>query len=118
MNAQIEAIAIIEEQQKAVQERSPQWMVGEQLKDICRREPASAAILLDDLRQDAMSITEAEKQIKTYADEHQTNHFACVTPIEADEILRNFYGLTVQETAPTDTYTPPSSGILDLADFL
>lgn len=34
----IQAIQAIEEQQKQVKERSAAWMVGEQLKDICRRE--------------------------------------------------------------------------------
>lgn len=97
-----QAIAAIEEQQKKVKERSAQWMVGEQLKDICRREPQSAEIILQDLSVKEMSITEAEKEIKAFADKHRTGNFACVTPIEAERILREFYGLQEQagEEAP------------------
>ena len=36
------AIELLEEQQRKLKERSAPWMVAEQLKDICRREPHSA----------------------------------------------------------------------------
>ena len=36
------AIQMLREQQSKVPERSAQWMVAEQLMDICRQEPASA----------------------------------------------------------------------------
>ena len=87
------AIAAIEEQQAKVKARSAQWMVGEQLKDICRREQASAELIEQDLQVKEMSITEAEKKIKAFADAHKTGNFACVTPVEAEKILREFYGL-------------------------
>ena len=88
-----QAIAAIEKQQAEVKARSPQWMVGEQLKDICRREPQNAELILQDLSVKEMSITEAEKKIKAFADKNKTGNFACVTPMEADRILREFYGL-------------------------
>lgn len=87
------AIDKLREQQSKVKERGPQWMVAEQLMDICRAEPACAELLDQDLDVEAMSITEAEKKIKAYADAHKTGSFACVTPAEADRILREFYGL-------------------------
>ena len=87
------AIAAIEEQQAKVKARSAQWMVGEQLKDICLREPRSAELIAQDLEVEKMSITEAEKKIKAFADSHKTGSFACVTPVEAEKILREFYGL-------------------------
>ena len=87
------AIAAIEEQQAKVKARSAQWMVGEQLKDICRREPASAELIEQDLQVKEMSIVEAEKKIKAFADRNKTGNFACVTPVEAEKILREFYGL-------------------------
>lgn len=87
------AVALIEAQQAKVQARSPQWMVGEQLKDICRQEPRSAELIAQDLQVEAMSITEAEKKIKAFADKNKTGGFACVTPAESDRILREFYGL-------------------------
>lgn len=100
MNYQAEAIKAIETQQAAVKDRSPQWMVGEQLKDICRREPRSAELLVQDLKVADMSITAAEKKIKAYADKHKTGNFACVTLSEADRILREFYGLPEMGAAP------------------
>ena len=103
---------LIEQQQAAVKERSPQWMVGEQLKDICRREPACAEILADDLEQKGMDISAAEKKIKAFADSHKTGSFACVTPAEADKILREFYGLPEPGAEPED-----HPNVINLADF-
>ncbi len=110
------AIAMLEEQQAKVPARSPQWMVGEQLKDICRHEPHCAELIAQDLENPAMSVTEAEKKIKAFADGHKTGGFACVTPVEADRILREFYGLPSQEAEPES----PVAGaqVLVLADFL
>lgn len=113
------ALEAIETQQKAVKTRSPQWMVGEQLKDICAREPDSAELIAQDLKVEAMSIIEAEKKIKAYADTHKTGNFACVTPAESDRILREFYGLPQPEAAKAapQPKAKPSS-VLDLTDFL
>ena len=122
MNCQAEAIKAIEAQQAAVEERSPQWMVGEQLKDICRREPRSAELLLQDLKVENMNITAAEKKIKAYADKHRTGNSACVTPSEADRILRKFYGLPEPGSAAPQIPSPPKPAadrkIIDLADYL
>ena len=89
----LEAIRMLREQQSQVKEGSPQWMVAEQLMDICRAEPESAELIAQDLGVEAMSITEAEKKLKAYADSHKTGNFSCITPAEADRILREFYGL-------------------------
>ena len=118
MNYQTEAIRAIEAQQAKVTARSPQWMVGEQLKDICRREPRSAELLAQDLKVEAMSITAAEKKIKAFADGHKTGNFSCVTPMEADNILREFYGLPEPSVAPPPAADPPERKIIDLSDFL
>ncbi len=111
-----DAIRAIEEQQSKVPPRSAQWMVGEQLKDICRMEPGSAELICQDLAVEAMSITQAEKNIKAYADAHKTGSFSCVTPAEADKILREFYGLG----RPEDRDARPEStgGMISLMDFL
>ena len=109
-----EAVSLLEAQQAKVKPRSPQWMVGEQLKDICRREPESAKLLARDLRVKDMDITAAEKKIKAFADGHKTGSFACVTPAEADRILREFYGLPSLKTESPDA----GAQVLNLADFL
>lgn len=113
------AVGLIEEQQKAVKERSAQWMVGEQLKDMCRREPECAELLYQDLQVKEMGITEAEKKIKAFADKNKTGNFACVTPMEADRILREFYGLpTGEEPAAANRTSAPSGGTINILDFL
>lgn len=105
----------LEVQQSKVKPRSPQWMVGEQLKDICRQDPRSAELIAQDLENEAMSITEAEKKIKAYADSHKTGNFSCVTPMEADRILREFYGLPRHDEVKPQA---PAKKLVDLADFL
>lgn len=115
MHVKNKAVEAIEKQQAAVKPRSPQWMVGEQLKDICRREPASAELIVQDLEQPAMSITEAAKKIKALADKHRTGNFSCVTPSEAERILREFYGLPEPDAVPAPAAGPK---MVDIADFL
>ena len=108
------AVALLEEQQAKVPARSPQWMVGEQLKDICRREPHCAELIAQDLENPAMSITEAERKIKAFADGHKTGMFSCVSSAEADRILREFYGLP----SPAEEQPGPGPQVIVLADFL
>lgn len=112
-----EAISKLQEQQSRVQERSPQWMVARQLMDLVRAEPQCAEILAQDLEVEAMSITEAEKKIKAFADAHKTGGFACVTPEESDRILREFYGLPPRPGGAGDSLEPAGGLGLDLADF-
>ena len=119
MNAvQEQAVQAIEAQQAKVKERSPQWMVGEQLKDICRLEPSSAELITQDLQVKEMGIIEAEKKIKAFADAHKTGSFACVTPAEAERILRDFYGLPAdKETVPAPAPEQARDNVLRLEDF-
>ena len=87
---------------------------------MARREPESAELLDKDLDIPEMSIQQAEKKIKAYADAHKTGSFACVTPVEAERILREFYGLTAraeQSGAPTGD-NGGDAEIIDLGAFL
>ena len=93
-------------------ERTPVWMVGEQLADIIRHNLAAQEIVSRDLDTAGMSLAECEKKIKAYADKHKTGNFACVIPSEAERIIREFYGIT--ETASK----PEASGVvLNLEDY-
>ena len=117
------AIKRIEEQQAKLKEGTAAWVVGEQLKDICRREAKSAELIAQDLQVESMSITEAEKRIKAFSDKNVGKEkFFCVTPVEADRILREFYGLPsalAEEETPKAAEPAVDSGkLIDISDFL
>ena len=118
------AIAAIEEQQGRVKARSAPWMVGEQLKDMVRREPAIGELIAQDLTSGGMSLEKAEVKLKAFADKHRTGNFACVTPAEAEDVLREYFGLPKAgdpHQPPAATASPRGSqgaeGVIDLADF-
>lgn len=107
----------IEAQQKGIENTAP-WMVGEQLKEICRNEPESAELLEKDLDVPSMSIKIAEKQIKAWADKQKRNgNCVCVPPNVAAEILRKFYGLPERERMP-EAKQETGENFLRLEDFL
>lgn len=104
----------IEAQQKG-KENSAAWMVGEQLKDICRDDPHCAEIVDKDLDVPEMSIDKAERKIKEYADrQRRVNNCVCVPPNKAEEIIRSFYGLPAAGAKPA----PKGKPILDLKSFI
>ncbi|WMJ83174.1 hypothetical protein RBH76_10610 [Oscillospiraceae bacterium MB24-C1] len=93
-------------------ENTPIWMVGEQLKDICRNEPRSAELVAQDLDIPEMSLANCEKKIKAYADSHRQGNFACVIPSVAEKIIREFYGLTAKPPAQS------TNTVISLLDLL
>ena len=88
-------------------ERTAVWMAGEQLKDIIRNDARAQEIVSQDLDVPEMSIAECEKKIKAYADSHKTGNFACVTPVEAEYIIRRFYGIKKRSEAPLEDASAP-----------
>lgn len=104
-------------QQKGIKDTAA-YCVGEQLKDIVRTTPGAAELVFKDLNVEEMSIVECEKKIRARADEkHKKNGGSCafVTPIEADGIIRNFYGIPEVESLPEPQ---TNSGLIDLDSFL
>lgn len=117
---QIAAIQAIEKQQAGLK-RNTVWMVGEQLKDICRREEHSAQIILEDLGNEKMALKDAEKKIAEQARKNKVGNCGCVSPYEAEEILREFYGLGVPaeeaQAEEMDQRPKRDDKLIDLADF-
>ena len=110
-----DAIAAIEGQQP--KERSAVWMVGEQLKDMVRGNESTAEILLTDLRENKeMTLAAAEKKIAERANKTKVGNCGCVTPAEAEDILREFFGLPERGTAAAPQ--TERRKVVDLADFL
>lgn len=116
---QEQAIQAIEAQQAKVRTHSNVWLVGEQLKDICRMEPRSAELIAQDLAVASMGITSAEKKIAAFAEKRGGR----VETMEADRILREFYGLPpAGEGTGMETETPAPApvpiGRINALDFL
>lgn len=119
----MEVFEKIAAQQKG-REHTPEWMVGEQLAEICRREPSCADLVEKDL--DAITLSKVAAKIQAYADElhkKQKGKCVCVPPCEAERIIRDAYGLPSapdqgQEVADVPAAPVPDDGILDLSLFL
>lgn len=112
----MDVFEMIEAQQKGKENTAP-WMVGEQLKDICRADPSAAVIVAEDLQNPDMSLEKCERQIKAWADKQtKKGNCVCVPPNVAEELIRKFYGLT--EVGAGQKKKAPAAGILDLSDFL
>ena len=114
---------LIEAQQKG-KEGSPAFMVGQQLKDICRADPYCAQLVAADLRNKDMSLEAAAGKIKAHADglhKKQKGNCVCIPPDVAEDIIREFYGLpeASEKQPPSPPAAAPSdSGLIDLMDFL
>ena len=109
---------LIEAQRKG-KEDSPVWMVGEQLLEIAAGEPDSLELLKQDLTVPEMSLENAEKQIKAWADKHKKGSCCCVSPKVADGIIREFYGLkSLDEKKSEAKETKKQSNLIDLDSFL
>lgn len=116
MGAYEDAIALITAQQP--KERGPVWMVGEQLKDMLRNEPALADLLAKDIFGSGMTLADAEKKIAAQAEKNKVGNCGCVTPAEAEEALRKFYGLPPRGQAVEREEKAAKGVVIDLADFL
>ena len=105
----------IEAQQVKLKETEPAWMVGEQLKDICRNDAHCADIVSEDLENEAMPLDKAAAALKKYSDEnHGKAKCFCITPKVAEQILRKFYGLP-DAAAVAEA---PANGVFDLSAFM
>ncbi len=116
----------IEAQQKGKENTAP-WMVGEQLKEICSREPLAAELVEKDLAVKEMSLEACEKKIKEWADKHKKGGCAVVPPNVAEKIIREFYGIpaagqskpsVADATAPLAQGSQGSGEIVDFTAFL
>lgn len=121
MNNLENVIEKISEQQQNLVECSAIYQVGEQLKDICRTTQGAAELVLRDLDVEEMSIDKCEKKIKERADElhkKKGGSSVCVTPAEADRIIRKFYGIPENSPDKAVTEEKIKPDIIDLESFL
>lgn len=87
------AVFAIEEQQSQLNKCSPEFCVGEHLKDILKNNKAAAEIVLQDLQQPGMGLKDCEKKIAEFAKKNQSGNFGFCSPQEAERIICEFYGI-------------------------
>ena len=99
------------------------YEIGEQLKDICRRDPACEQILLEDLQNPDMGLAAADKMLYDWGRRQTKGKRGCgISGRKAEELLREFYGLPAAGAAAVTAVkdAPVSDGpfSLNLDDFL
>ncbi len=99
-------------EQQAGKEKTAVYFVGEQIKYICEQDSKACEIVLQDLENENMSISECEKKIHEYANKNG----GCTPPPEADRIIREFYGISNSQTIGNMAEKP--NDFVDLSDFI
>lgn len=169
-NALEQAVTLIEAQQAALNPYDPAFMVGEQLKEMCRRIPGAAELIAQDVGREGMRLVDAEGMIRKRAYEihakgrgakgsiekkaaHDKTDEAkekdaksgrgekgkaddgkaavkpsggamsggrgdavCISPREAEEILRKFYGIPEDERREARREAPGGGDVATYAE--
>lgn len=106
---------IIRSQQEG-KENTPEFMIGEQLLEIAAGDDQIADLLINDLSTDGMKLSDAAKQLKSYADKNKGKASCfCITPRVAEKILRDFYHLPEPSESGA---APKAESFIDLSDFI
>ena len=105
---------MIASQQKG-REGTDVFCAGEQLKEICRGSEEMSEIVVTDLEKPAMSIEMAVHGIRDFAAKHKVDRMGFCGPMDAERILRNFYGLP--DAAPYEAPTAAPQRV-NLFDFI
>ena len=92
--------------------RNDIWMVGEQLKDMIRAEPKWADMIEMDIKNKDQNLEAIAKKIRERASKNKVGSFGCVTPIEAEEIIRKTFCIPDHE----EEKAAPSN-VISLEDF-
>lgn len=87
------AIELIERQQGTREKNPHLWMMGEQLKDICRADARAAELVAQDLQVPEMRLDRLQKKFDDYARQHKVGNQSVITPAEGETLIREFFGL-------------------------
>ena len=116
-----ELLKKLEEQQKG-KEFTDVFMVGEQLKDICRNNSHATELVLSDLDVPEMSLEKCAGEIKIEADRlhrEKRGKCICIPPDMAEGIIRKFYGIPEDSAeSRTQSAEQSSDNIIRLEDFI
>lgn len=107
------------------QKGTSKWMIGEQLKDILRREPDLAPLIEEDL--ETLSLDGCADAMRRKADElHKElgGRCVCIPPDVAEAVIRKYFGLPdagedvqAAEPAPAPATSDPVEAFLELEAF-
>lgn len=104
-------------------EGTPAYMIGLQLIDMIKADGEIASILEEDLQNPDMGLEKCADALKKHADGihgRTKGNCVCITPMEAEKIIRKFYGLPdPAERKPEPQPIPEAdSGIISLEDLI
>lgn len=114
------AIELIEKQQSG-KDNSPAFVIGLHLIDMMKQDGRIEAILEEDLKNPEMSLEHCAKKLQEAADQihrETKKNTVCLTPMQAEKIIRKFYGLPDPGDVPQPAPAPELSGIIELEDLL
>lgn len=115
------AIRLIESQQGSEDKSPHRWMLGEQIKDICRRDPAAAELVAQDLENPELSLAKLEQKFDEFAKKGEQRNgsqgSAIILPKQGERLIREFFG--IPEPASQAPPAPSAPGkVLSLFDLL
>ena len=114
------AIELIEKQQRG-KDNTPAFVIGLHLIEMMKQDGRIEAILEEDLQNPEMSLENCAKKLQDAADQihrETKKNTVCLTPMQAEKIIRKFYGLPDQGDVPQPAPAPEPSDIIDLEDLL
>lgn len=118
-----ELLRKVSEQQQG-KEFTDIFMVGEQIKDICRNNAKATELVVADLDVPEMSLERCAAEIKKEADwlhKEKKGSCICIPPNVAEGIIRKFYGIP-EDDENTDNVSrkseKKSADIIRLEDFI
>ncbi len=113
------AIEMIRQQQKGLKPTDAAYMIGMQLIDMIRKDSRIEPIMEEDLQNEKMGLEACSAALKVRADEiHKTvkGSCVCITPDEAEKVIRRFYGLP--DPAGPEAEIPEEKEIISLEDLI
>ena len=116
------AAELIQKQQSG-KDNSPAFIIGLHLIDMMKQDGRIEAILEEDLQNPEMSLDNCAGKLQAEADrihKDTKRNPVCLTPMQAEKIIRKFYGLPDPEDLPAEepAPAPAPSGIIELEDLL
>ncbi len=122
MNTRYEELLRKVSEQQQGKEFTDIFMVGEQIKDICRNNNQATELVVADLDVPEMSLERCAAKIKVEADrlhKEKKGNCICIPPDMAEGIIKKFYGIPDGAAEETEFYTEKSSdNIIRLEDFI